>query len=105
MPRTIKVALLTACLIALLIVLIPAIYLGYDDYSIRHQGEALAKKIDAFELKEGHVPTTLEELGEKSNRLGYYASSPHHYTISYLDWASARHVFDSNSRKWEFRRS
>jgi hypothetical protein len=102
MKKPIKVALLIVGSIALLIVLIPQVYVWYDDYSVRHHGEALAKKIDAFELKEGHVPATLEEIGEKSNRLGYHPSGPHHYTITYMDWASARYVFDSNSRKWEF---
>jgi hypothetical protein len=109
MKKPIKIALLTAGLIVLLIVLLPTIYIGYDDYSIRHQGEVLAKKADVFELKEGRVPETLQEIGEKDphhlGRLSYYAIDTRHYTISYMDWASATHVFDSNSRKWEFRRS
>jgi hypothetical protein len=104
MKRPIKLALLTAGLIVLLIVLIPLLYVGYDDYSVRHQGEVLAKKIDEFELREGHVPTTLEEIGEKPGRLGYYASGPHHFTITYMDWASARYVYDSSNRQWVFTR-
>jgi hypothetical protein len=105
MKKPIKYALLTVGLIVLLIVSVPTIYVAYDDYSVRHQGERIAKKIDAFELKEGHVPATLEEIGEKSNRLSYHPSGPHHYIITYMDWASARYVFDSSNRKWEFTRS
>jgi hypothetical protein len=109
MKKPLKVALLTLGLVALLIVLIPSGYVGYDDYSMRHQGEALAKKIDAFELKEGHVPQTLQELGEKypynAGRLSYHAIDTNHYAISYMDWASARQVFNSSSHKWEFRSS
>jgi hypothetical protein len=109
MKKPIKVALLTAGLVVLLIVLVPQVYVWYDDYSVRHQGEALAKRIDAFELKEGQVPKSLQEIGEKYpnniDRLTYYASDPHHYTISYMNWASATFVFDSNSRKWKFSRS
>jgi hypothetical protein len=109
MKKPVKVALLILGLVALLIVLIPQVYVWYDDYSVRHRGEALAKKIDAFELKEGHVPQTLQEIGEKyphnAGRLSYYASDPHHYAIRYMNWASATFVFDSTNRKWEFRRS
>jgi len=109
MKKPIKVALLTVGSIVLLIVLIPQVYVWYDDYSMRHQGEVIAKRADAFELKEGHVPETLQEIGEKDphhvGRLSYYAIDSHHYTISYLNIASARTIFDSNSRKWEFRRS
>ncbi|WP_433969326.1 hypothetical protein [Tunturiibacter gelidiferens] len=109
MKKPIKVALLATGLVVLLIVLIPQGYVWFDDYSVRHQGEALAKKIDAFELKEGHVPQTLQEIGEKypynAGRLSYYASDTHHYAISYMNWASATFVFNSTDRKWEFRRS
>jgi hypothetical protein len=109
MKKPIKVALLTIGLVVLLIVSIPQVYVWYDDYSVRHQGQALAKKIDAFELREGHVPKTLQEVGEKdpynAGRLSYYARDPHRYAISYMNWASATFVFDSTSRKWEFRRS
>jgi hypothetical protein len=102
MKKTTKVVLLTTGLIVLFIVGMPQGYVWYDNYSVRHQGEALTKSIDAFELKEGRVPATLEEIGQKSSRLSYYASGPHHYTISYMDWASARYVFDSKNHKWEF---
>jgi hypothetical protein len=109
MKRPIKVALLIAGLVVLLIVLIPSAYLGYDDYSIRHRGETLAKQADAFELKEGRVPETLQEIGEKdphhAGRLTYYAIDTNHYAISYMDWASATHVFNSSSHTWEFKRS
>jgi hypothetical protein len=109
MKKPIKIALLSACLIVLLLVLVPQVYVWHDDYSVRHQGEALAKIIDAFELKEGHVPRTLQDIGEKypynDGRLSYYAVDTSHYTISYMDWASATYVFDSTSRKWKFRRS
>jgi hypothetical protein len=108
MKKPIKVALLTAGLIVLLVVLIPQVCVQYDDYSVRHQGEALAKRINTFELKEGHVPETLQEIGEnypyKVGRLSYYVTDPHHYEIRYMDWASATYVFNSKSRKWEFQR-
>src|SRR4051794_10710540 len=109
MKKPIKVALLTIGLLVLLVVSIPLVYVWYDEYSVRHQGEALAKRIDAFELKEGHVPKTLQEVGEKdpynAGRLAYYASDAHHYTIRYMDWASAVHLYDPASRKWKFSRS
>jgi hypothetical protein len=108
MKKPIKIALYTVSLICILVGSIPA-YLGYSDYLVRRQGESLARKIDAFEIREGHVPETLQEIGEKSPHnaggLSYYASGPHHYTIRYMDWASATYVFDSTSHKWEFRRS
>jgi hypothetical protein len=109
MKKPIKLALLTVGLVILLTVSIPFAYVSYDDYSVRRHGEALAKRIDAFELKEGHVPKTLQEIGEKypynADRLAYYASDAHHYTIRYMDWASATYVFNSTSREWEFRRT
>ncbi|MBB5328086.1 hypothetical protein [Tunturiibacter gelidoferens] len=109
MKKPIKVALFATGLVVLLIVLIPQLYVSYEDYSIRHQGEALAKKIEIFERREGHVPTTLQEIGEKdphhAGPLSYYAIDADHYSISYMDWASATYVFNSSSHKWEFRRS
>jgi hypothetical protein len=109
MKKPVKVALWIIGLAVLLTVSIPQVYVWYDDYSVRHQGETLARRIDAFEVREGHVPKTLQEVGEKdpynAGRLSYYASDPHHYAIRYMNWASATFVFDSTNRQWEFRRS
>jgi hypothetical protein len=103
MIKPIKFALVGGLVVSF-VFLTPTLYVCYDDYSIRQQGEVIARKIDAYESREGHVPDSLEDIGERSNRLRYHASDAHRYALRYMDWAGATYVFDSEARKWNFRR-